>query len=482
MSIYILLGSTFFITLIDYVCALVGNVLITKKLSVFDYGIYNFLNSISGLILTFFSFGLSQYNYKVIPGRDLHEQNKLIGNSLFIELIGSIFGVFLFGVIFKSNLIYSIGVFLFAVRICINALNNELIRCLGYRKQNLLKQVVSLINERGWLFFFLLLLFFNKLLIIKLDTILVCQFIGSFFVIVILLHIFHSKSLIKNFHFSWAFVKKHLKVSIAFVFVDLGMYLLEIGVRYVLFIKNRIDSIAYYSFTYNWISIIFKFGMLLVYILQPYFSNEYYLSIKNENHKKDRLYLFENFALKYSFYIIIFALVFFTLNYPNLMLALGKIDYLGTKRAFCYMIPLPIFMCLAYFFQILLVLAGKTKPIPVIYFIMVIGVIVSNYFFIEKYDYYSSSVIASASYFFLASAFFLLCPKNLFKFEIHARSILFFIVHLITYTVGLLVIIRFSKNMLLSYSIQIFFCFMIISVICFMNKEDFKALKAIQFS
>lgn len=54
MSIYILLGSTFFITLIDYVCALVGNVLITKKLSVFDYGIYNFLNSISGLILTFF--------------------------------------------------------------------------------------------------------------------------------------------------------------------------------------------------------------------------------------------------------------------------------------------------------------------------------------------------------------------------------------------------------------------------------------------
>lgn len=481
MNIYSLFGSTFMINILDYFLAFTGNILLTKRLAVIDYGTYNFLNSFSGLILTFFSLGLSQYNYKIIPGRELEEQDSIIGRTLFIEFFSSLIGLFIFGFIFNNKFVYSIGLLFFVLRILNNVFNSELIRCLGYRKKNLLKSIISLINERGWIIILIIFLFSQKNNNIILDYVLFFQLVVSAIVVILLFFLFRSKTLFHNFRFSKEFINTHLRVSISFVFVDLGMYLLEVGIRYILFYKGKLDSVAYYSFSYNWISVIFKFGMLLIYILQPYISNEYYLmNTKPDSQRK--LYLIENFSLKYSLYIIIFALSFFAINYADLVMLLGKQEYLETQRAFCFLIPLPVFMCIAYFFQILIVLAGNTKILPIVYFTMVFGVIISNFLLIDKYDYNSSAVITTLSYLFLAIVFFIKCPRNIFHFNIKIHSILCFLVQLLLYICVLFIIRKFLKNSITSFSVQFLFSLITIVIICLFNKRDFVFLKEFRFS
>jgi len=475
MSIFNLFGISFFFNISEYVLSLVSTVFITKKLSVFDFGNYNLLNTIAGLVFTFFSLGLSQYNYKILPGRDKPEQDKIIGNSLFVELVSSVFGLAAIILLVKNKLeVGKIVIIFFILKVLYCVINYELIRCLGYRKKNVLKSVFAFINEKFWVIPLLVIISFGKT--VSLNSIFCIQSIISFIVLLCLLFVFRSKILFKNFCFNKQFIKDYIGKSISFVFIDVGMYFLESGVRYILFSYGTKDSVGLYSFGYNWISIIFKFGMLLVYLLQPYFSNEYYKIEKNEVSNYTKLYNYENFALKYSMYIIVFALTFFLLNFDELVILIGKSDYLKTKDSVFMFSLLPITMCLTYFFQILLVLAGKTKEIPICYCIVVVAVIVANYFFVPLFDYKASALITSISYCILMIVFYIICPKNLFHFNLHFFDFLSFFLFLIVFAISVLLIKKLQISFI-KYLLDFFLILITMFLICLVNKKDFKFFK-----
>jgi O-antigen/teichoic acid export membrane protein len=216
--------------------------------------------------------------------------------------------------------------------------------------------------------------------------------------------------------------------------------------------------------------------MILIYLLQPYFSAEYYKIEKKEETSYDRLYSYQNFALKYSLYIIVFALAFFLISFDDLVMIVGKAEYLQTKNAVYGFALLPVCMCLAYFFQILLVLAGKSKQLPFFYISCTVVVILLNFIFVPYFDYFASAVITSLSYFVLMIIFYKQCPKNLFHFRVKAFDVLFFMGSLVLF-VALLVLSKMLPGLYLRFGVE---CVIIVLMICFIffvNRKDFEFFK-----
>lgn len=468
-----LFGVTFGVNLLEYVLALVGSIFITKHLSVGDYGYYNLLNSIGGFVTTFCTLGLAQYNYRILPGREKGQQDEVIGKTLFVEIVASVIGLICAFVFIRDQLSFSKFVLVFfAAKMLTYMLSNELIRCLGYRRQNMIKAAYSFLNERLWTVIMLIAIFGLRTNM-TLDSIFGIQAVCCVLVFALLIYVFRSKTLFKNFRPSLSFIKNNISKSIYFVFIDVGMYFLESGIRYVLFLVGSEDSIGLYSFGYNWISIIFRFGMILIYLLQPYFSAEFYKIEKKEETSYDRLYAYQNFALKYSIYIIVFAVAFFLISFDDLVLIVGKADYLQTKHSVYGFALLPISMCFAYFFQILLVLAGKTKQLPICYICSTVVVILLNYLLVPYFDYLASAVITTLSYVVLMFVFYKMCPKKLFHFRVKAFDTLFFFGTLVLF-VGLLLLCSALPGLYLRFGVDCVIIVLMMVLIFFVNRKDFE--------
>ena len=471
-----LFGVTFGVSIIDYILALLSSILIIKQLSVADYGYYNLLNSIGGFVVTFCTLGLAQYNYRILPGREKDEQDEVIGKTLFVEIVMSVIGLIVAFVLIRDQLPLSkIILAFFAVKMITYMAGGELIRCLGYRRLNMRKAGYNFLHEKLWVLILMVgvLVFGSEA---TLTNIYGTQALCCVFVFGLLLYAFRSKTLFANFKPSLSFLRNNISRSISFVFIDVGIYFLENGIRYVLFLFGSEESTAYYSFGYNWISIIFRFGMILIYLLQPYFSAEYYKIEKKEETNYDRLYAYQNFALKYSIYIILFALAFFLLNFDDLVLIVGKAEYLQTKQAVYGFALLPICMCFAYFFQILLVLAGKSKQLPFYYISGTVIVIILNFIFVPLFDYFASAVITTATYFVLMIIFYNICPKEMFRFRVRPFDALFMAGTLAVF-VALLLLIQLLPGLYLRFAVD---CVVIVLTICFIfyvNRKDFEFFK-----
>jgi O-antigen/teichoic acid export membrane protein len=478
VNILKLFGIIFGINIVDYAISLLSTIIVVKNLGVAEYGTFSFLNTISSFVFTFFTLGLSQYNYKIIPGRDLQFRYKILGNTLFIELSVTVLGVIFIYLVFYKKIELNTLYILFLFRLLICMVNNELIRYFGYEKKLLQKNIIGLIDSKLWilpLFIYLIIKANLNLLVIifsqcisSIITLLVCSF-------------FLSKDLIlKNFKYDKHFISIHLKSAIAFIFVDVGVYLLEMSVRYILTFHGSLISLGLFSFAYSWISIILKFGMLIIYILQPYLSNIYYESKIQEKKSCILLYQVESMMIKYSIYLVVFGLGYFIVFFDDLVLLVGKADYLQTKVSVLFLAPLAVFMCICYFLQIIILLSGKTSKIPICYFLMAGINIVLNIIFVPRFDYMAAALISSTSYFFLMITLLVILPKKSIKLQYSFKNYASFVIEYLSFLLIMSALRHFMSSMLvLKFCISGVVVLLYIVVIYTVNKKDFHVMNNI---
>jgi O-antigen/teichoic acid export membrane protein len=268
----------------------------------------------------------------------------------------------------------------------------------------------------------------------------------------------------------------HVKNALAFIFVDLGMYILEMSVRYILTFYGAELSLGLFSFAYNWVSIIFKFGMLVIYALQPYLSHTYYLSSLNGNYTA-KLYQLEKLMIKYSMYILFFGATYFIIFFYDLVILIGKNDYLQTRISIVFLAPLTIFMCISYFLQIIILLAGRSNRIPICYFSIAGLNIVLNFIFVPIFDYKASALINSFSYLILMLMFIIIVPKDAVKLKYSIKEYMSFIVEYFIFVVVMLGINRILQvSPLIKFVISFFILLLFIFLILLRNKIDFYSL------
>lgn len=467
MGIIKTFGAVFIINVIDYLLSPITTILVVKNLSVSDYGLLNWIAMLIGFISTFFTLGLGQYNYRRIPGRPIDEQYEIIGKSLFIEISFSLIGAIAIIFLMRNDLIKNGLLIFFFARLIFVVFNNELIRFLGFQKKNVLKSITAAIDAKVW---FLPLLLFVLLKKISISTVFLSMLLGNAITLAILLSILNKKLLFKNFKIDKNFTKYSLKISLPLVLVDLGMYLQEMVSRYILKLHTSYEAIGLFSFTYSWFSIIFKFGMLFIYTLQPYFSESYYNFQKGDNSSLDNFIQQIKTGFRYSLAFLGGIMICFIMNYEDFIVIVGKEQYRGTKLLAWFLSPYPILMFVAYFNQILMVLKGKTLRLPLFYAISVLINVILNFILIPIYGYSIAGFVNTLSYLVLAILLSTQTKDPEFQFWLKGREFLLFAIFFGAIILFNLIGISFFN----SFWIRMVFLFFtsILSLLIVVRKKD----------
>ncbi len=411
----------FILNVIDYFLAPITTILVAKNLTVAEYGLFSWIGTLIGFVTTFFTLGLGQYNYRTIPGRSLDEQYRVFGRSLFIELAFSLVGALGVVVWMHDDLLKAGLLAFFFLRLLFVVLNNELMRFAGFQKKNILKSVTAVIDSRAW---FLPLVVFYLLRRITVPTVFVSMLVGNLISLVVLLAVSDRRRLVANLRPDVSFAKEALKISLPLVLVDMGMYLQEMAGRYILKIYGSYEAIGLFAFAYSWFALIFKFGMLFIYTLQPYFSETYHHWQAGDDGALAKFNNQLKVGFRYSLVLLGGVLVFFIMNYEDVIVLVGKAQYKATIAAAWCLVPYPVFMFLSYFNQILMVLKGRTRVLPLFYALAAIFNIGLNFLLVPSYGYAAAALVSTLSYGILAALLSTQTRDKEFRFRMNRREVL----------------------------------------------------------
>jgi len=407
------LSLAFGLNLLDYALGPVTTVIVAKCLSVGDFGFYSWMATLSGFILSFCSLGLGVYNYKTIPGRPIDEQYFILGRSLFIELICSLVGILVVAFWIRDDLLKYGVLFLFVSRVMIGVVNAESLRFLGYQKRQNTKTLIGFVDSKLWAIPLLVFFFLKTVSIL---TIVLSLLIGNTVTLVLLLISINSKALLGAIRFDSKFARTALAISLPLLLIDVGLYFQEMLGRYLLKGFTSYESLGLFSFTYGWFAVIFKFGILGVYIIQPHFSEGYFLWKSGKIEALDKVNSQLSVSFKYSIFLIVGAVLWFIMEYQELILLVGKKQYSETFLCACYLSIYPLAIFVAYFNQILLVLQGKTARMPLFYLVALIVNVLVTLLLIRSIGYAAAGIASSVSYVLLAIIMAAQNMRSEFKF------------------------------------------------------------------
>lgn len=363
-------GVSFMITIFSYLLGPLSLILVVKPLSVSDYGMYSLISTFVSFFLMFCGLGINRFNYKEIPSKEEETQYSIFKTTLIVELMFSIILSIVLFFMFKDKMQIRFLVLLFFY-LFFSLINVEFLRFLGLQKKISLKSLLSFFEEKFWMLPILLVIIFSS---VTLEKIFVAKMITSFIVLLLCFKNINFKLFIKS-KFEISIISKFLKFSIPLILVDIGIYLLEAGDRYILGIYKGTNEVGLYSFAYSWIRIIFTLSTVFMFVMQPYVSDFY-------GREKDKFVELITLIKKYTILILFSGLIYFMINFKDLILLLGKSDYLYIWNTLLILMFFPIFMTPAYFFQMILILEGKNFKVSNSYVIAVMVNIVSNFILI----------------------------------------------------------------------------------------------------
>lgn len=432
MSVIKNLSVSFLFKFFSYVLGPLSLVFIVKPLSVEEYGIYSLINVSISFLLVFLGLGLHRYNFKNIPGKNIDEKYSIIKSVLFFQIlfIFIINAVLYYFFLYLLPSDYSKAVIYIILLIDSTYFVREISRFLGLLKLISKKVFISFFMDRLWLIALIYLFYKMK---INLYNIIFLRFI--FAITALLLSFkFLDFSLLKKAKINKNIIVEALKFGFPLIIVDLGINILEIGDRYILKFFYGNEVIGYYSFAYKWIRIIYSFGSLILFVMQPYISEIYNL----EGLKGTKMKFLIKIILKYTFIILVSGLIYFIINFEQLVYLLAKPDYLIVYKIVFLLSPFPIFTVLAYFSQYLLILKGKNKLIMKYYIQASVLNLLLNIILIPHFGAAGAAIATTISYIYiyiknvkhLEKEFFLSNIYNLNWVEIIKIVLVFLIINI----------------------------------------------------
>ena len=386
------LSISFFFTALSYLIGPIILILIVKPLSVAEYGLYNLINIIILISVTIVDLGFSRFNLKEIPGAGPERQYTVFKTTLFMQaLVGlaSAAGALLLLSLFSSmNLVYlfAASYFLFYL------FNSESLRFMGLTKRFDQKALISFMEEGLWLLPLLVVIYYSQ---VSISSIFLFRFGTSLLVCLIAFLFVLDKKAFSAAKIDQATLSAAFRFGLPLILVDLGLYMLEVGDRYIIQFYHGNEAVGHYSFVYTLTRIIFTLGALIMYIMQPYTAEVFNQNLKsNGNELRTRFTQYNGLTLKYTVIIVLAGTIYLLFNFSDLVMLIGKKEYLLTFQTAVLLSGFPILMTLAYYFQFFLILHNKNKAITRSYLIATLLNVGLN-FILVKYLYIEGAAIAT---------------------------------------------------------------------------------------
>lgn len=446
--------------------------ILTKNLSVSEYGVLTLLQSSFAILTFIFTLGIQKYLSVKIPGKNTNIQYAYFKSLLFLELLlyiifGSILYLFINDLLqflnieqYKQSAVLFLAIYFFSL------LYNELGRFLNYRKMigtRVFLGVVEKVIELFTIIITINVLHKNDIYHIAM----------AYLILYVLMTILYSFFSINYSEFTKTKTRKIVvKYAIAFgiplVISDISWRLMQNVDFYFLASMNMKEDLGIYSFIAKLLNYIYLAGSPIIWVVYPYLTAAF-----NQKKRMDKkVYFFIKRQYKYSFLFLTFSMGILLINLNFFVLLISKKEYLSLTNAYYLYAIYPILLTIMYIQQQILLLSGRTKYIGMVYFIGLSLNIVLDYLLISLFGIYGA-IIAT-----IVATVFIILMQNRYTISINMKILVFpFIILFIVFGVHFYVEDTFFANVIFIVIYMLFAYFLKILNIQEINMFKKKILK-----
>ncbi|MBW2975182.1 polysaccharide biosynthesis C-terminal domain-containing protein [Candidatus Woesearchaeota archaeon] len=407
------MGVSYLFTILSFIFGPVLIILLTRNLSVAEYGVYSILAATIAVLSVFLNLALNAFIINKLPGENYYTRVKSMASILFFELIFLItLVIVLFIPKIKNYLLsflklqnYSFEFQLVLIIIFISIICYILLYYLAANKKIELQSFLSFSYNRLWVVLLLIFLLIFKRLDLKIVfSLWLSGLIISFITILFSL----KKDIIFFFKKVKSISSKTIKNALIFssplIPASACGWVIVFADRYMInYLKNSALT-GIYSLSYSLVTLILSFSMIISNVLHPYISKAW-------SDKKGHQILF-NAMLKYNIIIIFPASIGLFILRKQIITLISGTDYLLGSTAMAILILFPFFSFLTDLYSKNLALRDKTKLIASIYICGALLNIILNYFLIIKYGINGAAISTIISYLLVFLSFHLATKKQ----------------------------------------------------------------------
>jgi O-antigen/teichoic acid export membrane protein len=376
--------------------------LLTRVLSVEDYGVYSLLSAFVSLLALGLVFGMSNFILARLPGQAKEVQAKKFWKIVFFDVIVVLLILLsLYFTPFKAwflnftNLTaYSTEFGICLLLIFFLSMTKLFFEFFSARKQMNFVNTMDFLVSKGWM-----LLLFGLFFLFKsftLSHVLLIWLAGV--VLSVLIYFIRSFSDLKLFfheRFSSPVVKKALYFGLPLVPVVIAGWFISISDRFLINYFMSASAVGLYTLPYSLLGTIKTVSASASVVIMPYFAEA-------RNTGKDSVKLISA-SLKFGFLIAIPCLVGgFILREPVILLISGE-KYLSSVPVLIPLLLFPLFYFVSSVFCSGLLVAGETKHIAGAYGLAAISNIGLNWVLIPRFELIGAAVATTVSYFIMVT-------------------------------------------------------------------------------
>jgi len=372
--------------------------LLTRNLTVNEYGVYSLLSSTKMVATVVLELGLVQFMITKLSGE---KRKKKIISFFSINIFELVFLIIILGILSLSLVQKPILSFLkigdFSVHFNIMLIIiffSVLIRLYsGYLSADKKLEFVSLVNIlRNCLWTAFLLAIFLAFGGFTLKTAMLMWLAGT--IISFLAQILYLRKditdAIKLRIFDSKILKKGLFFSLPLVPAILGNWIIVLGDRYMIAYFMDTAAVGIYSLAYSLVTLIISIGAVAIIIIYPYIAEAW-------NKKRNHYTLF-NISLKYVLLLVVPSIVGLFVMKGQIITLVSGIAYLPAVPLISILVMYPLLALIIELFYKNLLLRNKTKIIGIVYLFGAVLNVMLNLWLIPKIGIYGAAVSTITTY------------------------------------------------------------------------------------
>ena len=427
--------------------------LLTKSLSITDYGIYVLLATTVGFLTILLEFGISQYIMYTFPG--LRNSKKIMMFfSLFLILIAILLVILL--VVFIppiQNIIISLLklqnyriAFIVGLTISVMlAILRIITAYLTSKKMLIIVSTIPLLSQVLWTIVLLILF----ILRIKFNLFLIMILWLTSSIISIIFSLFFIKkdvmSYYKKIRISPKIVIDGVLFGFPLLFLVGNFLIVDIADRYIINFMLGVNELAYYNMIYSILGFIVAFGSIVQSNFFPYIA-------ASVNKKDQKFKEYFRLMVKYVFLIVAPCLAGIFFMSKPIILMIATADYVPTVTLTLSLILFPLFASMVHLVYPMLLLKKKTFETSLIFALGAIINILLNIWLIPKIGLVGAGIATTVAYFIIM---ILLFWKVLRTFEINLYGLKIFAITASSLIMGILVYFIHPENFIEKISVII---------------------------
>lgn len=385
-------------------------VLLTRTLTVAEYGVYTLISAFAMFATAFLELGFSQYNLTRLPGKQRKEMASSFFSIIVFEVIFLVAALLVFAVTPAARLFLKVNnlekyFFEFMIGLGVvffGTLAKLFDSYYKAREEMNFANTMEMFRNKGWA-----LLLFAIFLIswgFGLAELMLVWIIGTF--LCVLVYLVKSRHEITEFiraGFSSAEVKKALVFSLPLMPVIITSWIIAMSNRYILNYYTSTATVGIFTLVYSLFSMINSFGATVSQTIQPYFAKAW--------SKKDHYNTLINASLKYGLLIIIPCAIGTLFLGKELITLLSGAKYLSGVSVIPVLVFMPPLAFAAFIFYQSLIAANRTRLVGSIHFAGAVICIILNFALIPRYGMYGAALGTVLSYLFMVVSMYVPARK-----------------------------------------------------------------------